>query len=61
MKKEEIEKKVEKEVYEILKSQAIYEDMLGYKNVFNDLKKEILKKQYNIVYDDKVEMGYHND
>ena len=57
----EIEIKVEKEVSEVLKQNSIYEDMLGYKNIFNELKKKILKEKYNIDFEIKKKEGYTDD
>lgn len=55
------EEKVDKEVAQELKKCFIYEDMLGYQNVFEDLKKKVLKKKYNIDYKVKEEKGCNND
>ena len=57
----EIEEKVDKEVKKELKSCSIFEDMLGYKNVFNNLKAKILKEKYNIDYKIEEEEGIIND
>lgn len=43
----EIELIIDKKIKEKLEEFGIKEDMLGYKNIYNDLKEKILKEEYN--------------
>lgn len=46
---------IDRKVKERLNEFNMTEDMLGYINVFNNLKEKILKEEYNIILDRKKE------